>query len=335
MYHLIIALLFFIFKDPETVHRLALRFLQALGMIDLGGHSSDPTLERTVFGIRFPNPVGLAGGFDKNGEAIRGLEALGFGFIEVGTITRHAQPGNPRPRIFRFPNDHAIINRMGFNNHGADALRLNLERMGKPRVPLGISIGKSKVTELADAADDYLYSYQALYQYGDYFVINVSSPNTPGLRQLQDKDFLVGICKKLNAYRDAQQVRKPLLVKIAPDLTSEAINDVLAVIADQKIDGVIATNTTVNCSALRTPTTETGGLSGAPLRSRSTEIIRYIHQKVPTLPIIGVGGIFTAADVKEKLEAGASLIQLYTGFIYGGPLTVRAINRDLARSAEM
>lgn len=337
MYQYLITTLLFFHKDPETVHRMALGFLKILGhepfstLVHTLFDIRCRVLEQVVWGLSFKSPVGLAGGFDKNGEAVRGLAALGFGFIEVGTVTRHAQPGNPRPRIFRYPQDQAVINRMGFNNHGADALRLNLEKMGTLSVPLGISLGKSKVTSLEEAADDYLYSYKTLYEYGDYFVINVSSPNTPGLRQLQDKDFLIGICRKLNTFRNAQKARKPLFVKIAPDLTNEAVDDVLTVILDQKIDGIIATNTTIGREGLSVQTQETGGLSGRPVKNRSTEIIRYIRSKVPTLPIIGVGGIFTAEDAYEKIKAGASLVQIYTGFIYGGPFTIAHIDRGLAR----
>ena len=331
MYDFLITVLFWFYKDPESVHRLAIRFLRVVGTLPLPEVRSDPRLGQDVFGIYFKNPVGLAGGFDKNGEAILGLEALGFGFIEIGTVTKLGQAGNPRPRMFRYPSDHALINRMGFNNAGADAMKENLARLGRVKVPLGISLGKSKATELADAAEDYLYSFKALCRFGDYFVINVSSPNTPGLRQLQDRGFLIGICNALNEYRATQEVKKPLLIKIAPDLTNEAIDDVLSVIKECSLDGIIATNTTVNYSTLQTETKETGGLSGKPLQNRSTEIIRYIHQKSPTLPIIGVGGIFTAEDAYEKIKAGASLVQIYTGFIYEGPFAARRINRGLLR----
>lgn len=337
MYHLLINVLFWFYKDAESVHRLALRLLQVIGHEPLRSLISRttevrlPLLGQDVWGLYFKNPVGLAGGFDKNGEVIRGLEALGFGFVEAGTVTWHAQPGNPRPRVFHFPQDLSLINRMGFNNKGAKTLQDTLARLTGIKVPLGVSLGKSKITELKDAAGDYLASFKALCRFGDYFVINVSSPNTPGLRQLQDKDFLVGIVRILNEHRVKQEKHVPLLVKIAPDLTNEAIDDVLGVIQEYSLDGIIATNTTISRDGLSAPTEETGGLSGKPLRDRSTEIIRYIHRQSPTLPIIGVGGIFTAEDAYEKIKAGASLVQVYTGFIYGGPFTVSHINRGLAR----
>jgi dihydroorotate dehydrogenase len=335
MYAFFISILFWFYKDPESVHRIALRFLQVVGhepFRSLAHHLFDirrRVLEQEVWGLRFKNPVGLAGGFDKNGEAILGLEALGFGFIEAGTVTWHAQPGNPRQRMFRFPKDLALINRMGFNNAGAVALKENLAKLRDIKVPLGVSLGKSKMTELKDAAGDYLASFKALCRFGDYFVINVSSPNTPGLRQLQDKEFLISICTALNEHHMKQEKRAPLLVKIAPDLTDEAIDDVLSVIKECSLDGIIATNTTISREGLTEKTEEAGGLSGKPMRNRSTEIIQYIHQKAPSLPIIGVGGIFTAEDAYEKIKAGASLVQIYTGFIYGGPFSVRRINRDL------
>jgi dihydroorotate dehydrogenase len=337
VYRFLIEILFWFYKDPESVHRLSLRFLQVVGHEPFRSIVSGitevrlPLLGQDVWGLYFKNPVGLAGGFDKNGEAILGLEALGFGFIEAGSVTWHAQQGNPRQRIFRFPQDLALINRMGFNNAGAEALKANLEKLRDIKVPLGISLGKSKITELKDAAVDYLASFKTLCRFGDYFVINVSSPNTPGLRQLQDKDFLIGICNALNGYRVQQETRKPILVKIAPDLTNEAIDDVLAVVKECSLDGIIATNTTISREGLSVQTDEAGGLSGKPVRKRATEIIRYIHSKNPTLPIIGVGGIFTAEDAYEKIKAGASLVQIYTGFIYGGPMTVSTINRGLAR----
>lgn len=335
MYNLLVNTLFLFFKDPETVHRLSIRFLQFLGTPPLQFFSSSlfsvnhPSLKTEVFGITFKNPIGLAGGFDKNAEAVPGLSVLGFGFLELGSVTSKGQTGNPRQRIFRLEQDRAVINRMGFNNHGQQKMKERLERLS-PKVPLGISLGKQKEVELKDAPEEYLSSYTTLYEYGDYFVVNVSSPNTPGLRELQDKDSLIAIVDKLNTYRKQQGVAKPLLVKIAPDLTFEAIDEVLSVCIEHDVDGIIATNTTLSREGLSAPIEEMGGMSGAPLKKRATEVIAYIHKKTPILPIIGVGGIFTAEDVYEKIKAGASLVQIYTGFIYGGPFTVKDMANGLA-----
>lgn len=336
MYRFFISVLFVFVKDPETAHKLALLFLKIVGIPPLSwivsflAKTGKSELRQTVFGIDFPNPVGLAGGFDKDGEAVNGLQAFGFGFLELGTVTYEPQPGNPRQRVFRFPDDRAIINRMGFNNKGAVTVAQSLKNV-HANIPLGISLGKSKIVELEDAAADYVSSFGVLYEKGDYFVINVSSPNTPGLRELQDKKFLVDIVSAMNEFRDARKVRKPLLVKIAPDLSYEAIDEVLKVCEDGKIDGIIAVNTTVARLGVSRAATETaGGLSGEPIKKRATEIISYIRAKKPTLPIIGVGGIFTAEDAYEKIKAGATLLQVYTGFIYEGPLIARAINEGLA-----
>jgi len=335
MYRLLIAIVFVFFKDSETVHRLALLILGIAGLPLVRGvvgsvtRVSDPRLSQTVFGVRFENPIGLAAGFDKDGEVLHGLAALGFGYVEAGTVTKYPQEGNPRPRMFRFPEDRAVINRMGFNNKGAGAMSRRLHGVSAG-IPVGISIGKSKIAELEEAPSDYRFSYERLYQRGDYFVVNVSSPNTPGLRQLQDKKHLVEIVTALNEYRDAQDERKPLLVKIAPDLSHEAIDEVLEVCRSNSIDGIIAVNTTVSRKGVsETAAGIAGGLSGLPIQRRATEIIRYIHRKEPALPIIGVGGIFTAEDAYEKIRAGASLVQVYTGFIYEGPLIAADINRGL------
>jgi dihydroorotate dehydrogenase len=337
MYRFLTSFILFFFSDSESAHRLAVSLLKIMGVRPLSDFAraltkvQDPALKTSVCGINFQNPVGLAGGFDKEGEALHGIEALGFGFVEAGTITRYAQEGNPRPRLFRLERDRALINRMGFNNHGADALKMRLEKARKLRIPIGISIGKSKITELAKAKDDYLYSFKTLYPYADYFAVNVSSPNTPGLRKLQDKEHLMEIIGALCDYRRSEKIHKPILVKIAPDLTYEAIDEVLDVIAHHCIEGIIATNTTLERKWITSNIDEAGGLSGRPLREKSTEIIRYIHRKNPSLPIIGVGGIFDARDVFEKIAAGARLVQIYTGFIYNGPFAVRRINRGLAR----
>lgn len=282
----------------------------------------DPQLAREVFGLKFPNVVGLAAGFDKNALVLPAWEGLGFGFAEVGTITAKAQPGNPQPRLFRVPEIRGVINRMGFNNDGADVVAARLERLRAtsrwPHFPVGVNIGKSKITPLEEATADYIYSFNRLRALGDYFVLNVSSPNTPGLRKLQDRAALGEL---FGAIQSANVSAKPVLVKIAPDLTWEAVDDVLALVDEHRIAGVIATNTTIDHSPVPEHRKQTGGLSGLPVRARSTEIIRYITSRAK-IPVIGVGGIFGADDAKEKLDAGAALIQLYTGFIYEGPALV-------------
>lgn len=292
----------------------------------------NPKLEREVFGLKFPNPVGLAAGFDKNAIVLPAWEGLGFGFAEVGTITARAQPGNPKPRLFRVPEISGVINRMGFNNDGADVVGARLEGLHKtprwPRFPVGINLGKSKVTPLEEATSDYLASFGRLRELGDYFVLNVSSPNTPGLRKLQDRSALADL---FGAVQGANAAKKPILVKIAPDLSWEAVDDVLSLVEEHRIAGVIATNTTIDHSSVPEARRETGGLSGKPVRARSTEIIRYITSKTKT-PVIGVGGIFSADDAQEKFDAGAALVQLYTGFIYRGPTLVREICKQLAAS---
>ena len=277
-----------------------------------------------LFGLDFPNPVGLAAGMDKNAVALPAWQAMGFGFLEAGTITALAQPGNDKPRSFRFPSQEALINRMGFNNRGASAAAKRLRRLKAsrrwPSIPVGINIGKSKVTPLENAASDYATSYNLLLPYGDYFVINVSSPNTPGLRTLQDSDSLAQIIRTLKRIHSG----KPLLVKIAPDLTDDAVREMAALAESEKLAGIIATNTTLDHSAIPTPSDQTGGLSGAPLRQRSTEVIRTLRS-VTQLPIIASGGIMDAASAKEKLDAGANLVQIYTGFVYHGPELIRDI----------
>jgi len=340
MYKLLRPLLFGLSSDPETVHNLALSFLKLAGKNPIRSIASSlanfesPMLEQKLFGLDFKNPVGLGAGFDKNGSTVDGLAALGFGFIEVGTITKLPQAGNPRQRMFRLVEDEALINRMGFNNLGVEVLKQNLA--GRPRTSsvLGISLGKNKDTALENAKDDYLFCFRELYDSGDYFVVNVSSPNTPNLRQLQDKSFLVDILSALKNHRASQKIQKPVLVKIAPDLTLEAIDEVLSVCRDESIDGVIATNTTISRDGLKTQIKEAGGLSGRPVKEKSTEIIRHIYKQMPVMPIIGVGGIFTAEDAYEKIKAGASLIQIYTGFIYEGPFVAKKINQGLVKLLE-
>ncbi len=329
-------------QDPEIIHERMLRVLElmgrskaALSLLKAALGFEDHRLERTVFGIKFPNPVGLAAGFDKNAWALPALAALGFGFIEMGTVTAKAQPGNPRPRLFRLPTDEALINCMGFNNDGADAVAACLARIPKLSVPLGISIGKSKVTPIEEAVDDYLYSLRVLYPHGDYFAVNVSSPNTPGLRSLQQKDQLQSLLQTLvgeaKLLAGVAVSPKPVLVKIAPDLTEQAILEALEVCAATGVAGIIATNTTLNRSGLQTRITEDGGLSGQPLTERALEVVQFIHREAPRLPIVGVGGIGSAEQALAMLEAGASLLQLYTGFIYQGPLLPRRINQFLSR----
>ncbi|WP_018350098.1 quinone-dependent dihydroorotate dehydrogenase [Longispora albida] len=318
--------------DAEEVHEWTMRRLAgisrrpaALSALRTVFSAQAP---RTLFGVRFPSPVGLAAGMDKDGRALPAWPALGFGFVEVGTVTWHAQPGNDRPRLFRLRGSEAIINRMGFNNAGAQALAAKLAALGPLGVPLGISLGKSKVTPLEAAAEDYAASYAALKDHGDYFAVNVSSPNTPGLRALQDKDALGDILAALRG-------GKPVLVKIAPDLTDHAIADLLGVCADHGVAGLIATNTTLGRGGLAPSdehlASQAGGLSGRPLTGRAREVVSFVSRETGgRLPIIGVGGIGSADDALRMLDAGASLLQVYTGLIYHGPGLVRSINRAVA-----
>lgn len=289
----------------------------------------DPRLAKTVFGLSFPSPVGLAAGFDKNAIALPAWEALGFGFAEVGTITARAQPGNPRPRMFRIPEQKAVINRLGFNNEGAEAVAQRLEALrasGRwPAIPVGVNLGKSKVTPLEEATADYVSSFRRLRKLGDYFVLNVSSPNTPGLRKLQDKAAL----EELLGAVQAQNVdRAPLLLKIAPDLEWAAIDEILALVESHSLAGLIATNTTIDHSALPEDRRQQGGLSGQPLKARALEVLRFVSART-RLPVIAVGGIGSAEDALRRLDAGAALIQIYTGLVYEGPALVRAIHRAL------
>jgi dihydroorotate dehydrogenase len=316
---------FFFTLPAEAAHNLAILGLRmtppSLLRAAFGATPQKPT---KLFGLTFPNPVGLAAGMDKDASALRAWEALGFGFVEAGTITALAQPGNPKPRCFRYPSQQALINRMGFNNSGASVAAVRLARQkasGRwPRVPVGINIGKSKLTPNEQAASDYATSYKLLLPFGDYFVINVSSPNTPNLRALQDRDSLAEIIRTLKRINNI----KPLLVKIAPDLTDEAVRDIAALAESEHLAGLIATNTTLDHSSVPKDSDQQGGLSGTPLRQRSTEVLR-IMRSATDLPIIASGGIMDAASAHEKLEAGASLIQLYTGFVYHGPELIRDI----------
>ena len=321
--------------DAEKVHHLAMAALAGPGRwMGALAPASDARLSREVFGVTFPNPVGLAAGFDKNAVALPAWAGLGFGFAEVGTITARAQPGNPKPRIFRVPECGALINRLGFNNDGADTVAdrlFHLRQSGRwPAIPVGINIGKSKVTPIDEATADYLLSFERLQHFGDYFVLNISSPNTPGLRALQDRDALDSLLGHIQRRNSAG---RPLLVKIAPDLEWNAIEETLALAEEHRLAGIIATNTTINHSDVPPHARQQGGLSGRPLRARSTEIVRFITSRTK-VPVIAVGGIFSPDDALEKFDAGAALIQLYTGFIYEGPGLVRRIcDALLARAA--
>ncbi len=296
----------------------------------------DPRLETKVFGLTFKNPVGLAAGFDKNAEYIEDMARLGFGFIEIGTVTPKPQPGNDKPRMFRLLDDRALINRMGFNNKGVDVAAGRLKFLKeKAGVLIGGNIGKNKVTANEDAVNDYIYCFKSLFDYVDYFVVNVSSPNTPGLRDLQEKEPLMHILnslQKLNLERDNP---KPILLKIAPDLTFTQLDDIVEIVKETKIAGIIATNTTISREGLHSEKTlveEAGGISGQPLTKRSTEVIKYLSDKSDkSFPIIGVGGIHSAEDAIEKLNAGACLVQIYTGFIYEGPGLVSEICKGILR----
>ena len=275
-------------------------------------------LARTVFGVRFPNPIGLAAGFDKDGVALAAWEALGFGFVEAGTLTAKAQPGNPKPRMFRVPERRALINRLGFNNGGADAAAARFARLraaGRwPTVPVGINLGKSKVTPLEEAASDYVYSLEKLHPFGDYFVLNVSSPNTPGLRSLQGRDELDALLRAVQSRNRSLPTPRPMLVKIAPDLEFSQIEEILELAGQHQLAGIVATNTTIDHSSLPpSAPKQQGGLSGVPLRERSTAIVRFLAGRT-SLPIIAVGGVSDAASAREKLDAGAALVQIYTGF---------------------
>ncbi|GGB67724.1 dihydroorotate dehydrogenase (quinone) [Flavobacterium suaedae] len=339
MYKSIIRPLLFRF-DPEKIHHFtfdSIRFMNKIpgmaGFLKAKYTVSDPRLEREVFGLNFKNPVGLAAGLDKDATLYKELSNCGFGFIEIGTLTPKPQPGNPKTRLFRLREDSALINRMGFNNGGVvDAVeRLKNNPKGKGHVLIGGNIGKNKVTPNEDAVKDYEVCFDALYDYVDYFVVNVSSPNTPNLRELQDKEPLTKLLQTLQAKNTAKPKQKPILLKIAPDLTDEQLLDIIDIVTTTKIAGVIATNTTISREGLQSENKkEMGGLSGKPLNKRSTEVIRFLSEKSNrAFPIIGVGGIHTPEDAIEKLEAGASLIQLYTGFVYEGPELVKAINKKI------
>ena len=295
-----------------------------------------PLIQRTVFGIDFPNPIGLAAGFDKNATCFNEMEYCGFGFVEIGTVTPLAQDGNDKPRLFRLKKDKAIINRMGFNNNGMAEAVENLKRKSPgSKLIIGGNIGKNKITSNENAIDDYIVSFKALFEYVDYFVVNVSSPNTPDLRALQEKEPLKKILTALQLVNESYPKKKPLLLKIAPDLSNEQLDDIIEIMLELKMDGIVATNTTIQRTGLVADDLQVekigaGGLSGKPLSQRSTEVIRYIHQKSKgAFPIMGVGGIHSVEDALEKLDAGATLLQIYTGFIYEGPLLNKRINKAI------
>jgi len=338
MYKLLIRPLLFWF-DPEEVHYFTFSAIRLISKIP--GFSTifraiyvieDKRLETEVFGLKFKNPVGLAAGFDKDAVLYNELSNFGFGFIEIGTLTPKAQDGNPKKRLFRLKQDAAIINRMGFNNKGIEAA---IEKLKQNKdVLIGGNIGKNKLTPNENAVDDYVICFEALYDYVDYFVVNVSSPNTPNLRELQEKEPLTKLLQTLQDLNLARLKQKPILLKIAPDLTDEQLLDIIDIVNTTKIAGVIATNTTISREGLQSENkAEVGGLSGKPLTSRATEVIRFLSQKSnKSFPIIGVGGIHSAQEAIDKLEAGASLVQLYTGFIYEGPALVKAINKKILES---
>jgi len=319
--------------DPERAHHLAIGLLRRASHVNLVlrllQRFQPAAKPKTLFGVTFPNPIGLAAGFDKNGVALPALAALGFGFIEIGTVTAKSQPGNPKPRIFRYSKEQALINRLGFNNDGADIVANRLSRWREggrwPTVPVGINIGLSKATPLDQAPADYLHSFRRLRKFADYIVLNVSSPNTPGLRSLQERDALAGL---LRAVWEENRDGKPVLLKVSPDLSVAEVEEIIATCEENQIAGIIATNTTLDHSSIPAPSDQAGGLSGAPLREKSTALVRLIAAR-STIPVIGCGGIFDAESAREKIEAGAALIQIYTGFIYRGPGLLREIAESL------
>ena len=340
MYKYIIRPVLFLFT-PEVIHHLVFVFLNIFrsipGVPSLFGilfNVNHPKLEREVFGIKFPNPIGLAAGLDKDAEVFEMFGKMGFGFVEIGTVTPVPQPGNEKPRLFRLVEDKGLINRMGFNNKGVEYTVAKLKKK-KYNVIIGGNIGKNKITENDQAHTDYLKSLEALHPYVDYFVVNVSSPNTPNLRQLQDKEPLSRLLTLLKKRNSEFKRPKPILLKIAPDLTNSQLDDIIEIVENTGIEGLVATNTTIARENLSTPNEliekiGNGGLSGLPIKKRSTEVIRYIHDKTNgKIPIIGVGGIMDTQDVIDKLEAGAVLVQLFTGFIYQGPSVVKRINKGL------
>ncbi len=343
MYKLIIRPLFFLF-DPEKIHHIVFWFLKIAQRIPFLSALvrkmyvyQNPKLEKELFGIRFPNPLGLAAGFDKDAEVVDAFANFGFGFLEIGTLTPKPQSGNPKKRLFRLPQDKGLINRMGFNNEGVEAAVKRLKKR-KSKVIIAGNIGKNKVTPNEDAVSDYLNAYEALYEVVDFFVVNVSSPNTPNLRSLQEKEPLTKLLNSLQEANQKRSIPKPILLKIAPDLSDEQLLEIIDIVNKTHTAGVIATNTTISRKGLTTDPEKVeaigaGGLSGQPLKDRSTEVIRFLAKHIKgAFPIIGVGGIHSPQDAKEKLEAGADLIQIYTGFVYEGPGLVKRILKGMVRS---
>lgn len=340
MYRFLIRPLLFLI-DAERIHHLVFSTLAIKGKLGIRPilrfffHYNNPKLKRDLFGLTFENPVGLAAGFDKDAKLIDELSCFGFGFIEIGTLTPKPQTGNEKPRLFRLPHDQALINRMGFNNEGVEVATIRLKKR-KSNVIVGGNIGKNKTTPNENALDDYAYCVEALHPYVDYFVVNVSSPNTPGLRELQEKEPLRKLLLHVKSLSQSKPQARPVLLKIAPDLTTSQLDDVIEILKETKTDGVIATNTTISREGLNTTTQKlaeigNGGVSGKPLANRSNEVIRYLREKLgKDYPIIGVGGIMSVNDALEKLKAGADLIQIYTGFVYEGPGFVKRINQKIA-----
>jgi len=329
--------------DPERAHHLTVSTFRNVLSIPILSRLiksrfklEDSSLSKEVFGILFPNPVGLAAGFDKDGKYYDVMSHLGFGFIEIGTVTPVPQDGNPQPRMFRLPKDQGLINRMGFNNEGVDAMVSRLKNRKKTKVIIGGNIGKNKVTPNAEATSDYEICFEKLYPHVDYFVVNVSSPNTPDLRALQDKEPLTQLLSHVMHLRSSKETKKPVLLKIAPDLSQGQLDDVLDIVKEVKLDGIIATNTTIDRSNLDTNINEVefignGGLSGLPLRHKSLDIVKYIRSKNPTLPIIGVGGITEPEHAIAMMDAGADLVQVYSGMVYSGPSLIKNIKKRLLK----
>ncbi len=342
-YKILVRPLLFIFS-PEQAHNLTFSLLRlifkipgASAIAELFYSKKNKRLERDLFGIRFPNPVGLAAGFDKNASLVDEFSHFGFGFIEIGTVTPKPQPGNSKPRLFRLPEDGGLINRMGFNNKGVDEVVKSLKERNS-NIIIGGNIGKNKITPNEDAERDYEICFESLFDYVDYFVVNVSSPNTPNLRQLQEKEPLEKLLKRLQTRNLNKKKPKPILLKIAPDLTDEQLMDIIDIMKETKIAGVIATNTTISREGLLTDNNIVsemgpGGLSGKPVKKRSTEVIKFLKENSHnSFPVIGVGGIMSPADAIEKLKAGADLIQVYTGFIYEGPSLIKKINKQILKT---
>lgn len=342
MYKLIKPILFLF--NPEKAHKITTSLLHIVLKLPFGKalirglfNFQDQRLEREVFGLKFKNPVGLAAGFDKNAELIDDFSSLGFGFIEIGTLTPKGQPGNPQPRLFRLPQDEALINRMGFNNDGVDEAVRRLKKR-KSDILVGGNIGKNKITPNENALDDYLICFIKLYDHVDYFVVNVSSPNTPGLRELQEKEPLMKLLKTLQEANKKKEAQKPILLKIAPDLTESQLDDIIEITKSLSLDGLIVSNTTIDRAGLKTPIQKVdaigaGGLSGKPVFDKSNRVLKYIRRHHPTVHIIAVGGIHSAQDAVEKIKAGANLVQIYTGLVYEGPSLIKRINKELLKHA--